>query len=161
MTALLVGGCLLTVGAAIYLLVDLDRTFTQGISAAGVLAAAFIAALFGGMYMLEHREHDETETHYDTLVAGIEDAYELEAIEYTDPEGKPVLGSGERVPDTDVLCQSVSTNSPQYTGITTDGQQVSFKVGVPDCRAENPDIQLVVTDTPGIPLTADQLRKES
>src|SRR5699024_5817410 len=88
------------------------------------------------------------------------DLYELEAIEYIGSDGMPVLGTDKRVPHTDVLCEPTNTNSPEYTGITGDGQQISFRVGVPDCRAENPDVQLVVTQTPGIPLTADQLRKK-
>lgn len=160
MTVLLVGGCILFAFATIVLVSSIDASLVQGVSGGAALAVAFLAMIIGGLNILEHKESDDTNTHYDVLITAIEDTYDLEAIEYTDPDGTPVLGTDERVPDTDALCQPANTNSPQYTGIT-DGQQVSFKVGVPDCRAENPDIQIVVTKTPGTPLTADQLRKES
>src|SRR5699024_7899892 len=158
MIALLVGGFLLFIGASFFI------AFTTGPTRALVsgyiaFATAIAATVLGGLNVFAHRESDETETDYDALTAAVEDTYELEAIEYIGSDGMPVLGTDERVPHTDVLCEPTNTNSPEYTGITGDGQQISFKVGVPDCRAENPDVQIVVTKTPGIPLTADQLRK--
>lgn len=162
MTALFFGGLIVLAAIALVLIfvVD-DATRAQGRVMVIGGAAAIVAMAVGGVTFLAHAEKTKSKTDYDALTAVIEDTYDLEATEYIGSEGKRVLSTGERVPDTGVLCEAVNTNSPEYTGITGDGQQISFKVGVRDCRAEDPDVQIVVTKTPGIPLTADQLRRQA
>lgn len=56
------------------------------------------------------------------------------------------------------LCKAVSTKSPEYIGIA-DGQQIRFKAGSTNCESDDPDITIIVTDTPGAALSADDLRK--
>lgn len=58
------------------------------------------------------------------------------------------------------LCEPVSTKSAEYIGVA-DGQQIRFKVGSPNCTGDNPDITIIVTDTPGAALSADDLRKRT
>lgn len=164
MSSLLYGG-IIVLGAVSLVLVyrglfGNGLTRTQGFVAGIIAATGLVATVVGCATVVVHADRTVPETHYDALAAALEDTYDLEAIEFSDSKGTHVFSTGERVPYSEDLCEPVSTNSPEYTGIT-DGQQISFKVGVPDCRAETPDVQIVVTKTPGIPLTADDLRKRA
>ena len=110
----------------------------------------FISYATGGMDKLQHP----------ALLSAVEDTYGVENVKPIDDGGKFTLGDDSRVPDKDDVCQPVTTESPEYTGVV-DGQQISFKVGVEGCRSNTPDVQIIITATPGTPLTPDQLRKQA
>lgn len=61
--------------------------------------------------------------------------------------------------DVDALCAPVSTDSPELTGGVR-GQQISFRVGVADCGAEQPEARIIITETPSQALDPEDLRKD-
>lgn len=77
----------------------------------------------------------------------VSERYRLESVTpISDPAGR-----GE-------LCGTVSTRSPVYTGVV-DGQQVDFRVGVPDCDAESPVVEIIVVAAPGLGMSAHDLER--
>lgn len=74
----------------------------------------------------------------------VSESYRIESVTPTGDRGE--------------LCGSVSTRSPVYTGVVN-GQQVNFRVGVPDCDAESPDVEILVTASPGPGMTPQDLER--
>lgn len=81
------------------------------------------------------------------VTEAISDHYRITSIE--DDEGRVTKES---------LCKPVSSESPEYTGVAK-GQQIRFKAGSTNCESDNPDIRIIVTDTPGSTLDAENLRR--
>lgn len=65
-----------------------------------------------------------------------------------------VVSTGDR----GELCGPVTTSSPIYTGVV-DGQQINFRVGVPDCTEESPVAEILVTAAPGLGMSAQDLER--
>lgn len=85
--------------------------------------------------------------------AAISERYRITSVE-------AVIDEGERGPTGAQLCEAVSTKSPEYIGVA-EGQQIRFKAGSTNCTSDNPDITIIVTDTPGAALSADDLRERT
>lgn len=96
--------------------------------------------------------------HADALYATISNSYEITGIEFAGNNGGRDHDTGEAIPKSEELCAPVSTRSPEFTGIAR-GQQISFKVGITDCRSDDPTADIIVTKTPGQAISAKSLEK--
>lgn len=125
-------------------------TWKRRMSWVGLLIALFGGYTMGGFGMYQVASHEGSDTREideDALIAAIEDRYTIETIRGI-----------EGIDDVGGLCSPVSPDSPELTGVT-DGQQISFKVGTPHCQ--EPVARIIVTETPGQAITADQLEQGS
>ena len=122
-------------------------------SGCGILAGGAVAVglLVGGITMLADATKGEPfrveALNEKRVTEVISDHYRITSIE--DYEGLVTKES---------LCKPVSSESPEYTGVAK-GQQIRFKAGSTNCESDNPDIRIIVTDTPGSTLDAENLRR--
>lgn len=120
---------------------------------AGVLA--FFGMLFVVASLTLYDGQDDREFHPTAVGEAVSDRYTIETI-----HGLDDLEDSVWIDETiNSVCHTVSTESPELTGIA-DGQQISFKVGIRDCHAKNPVADIIITKTPGPAISADDLLKK-
>jgi len=149
-----VGTCAALVGVFTFILSE-----NQSISAfAFVLALLFACvAAFGISRIVLNQPRDERVVDHEVLAELITERYELDAVSPADPLGE-YPSNRETSAQVTALCAPLSTESLEMKGITG-GQQITFKVAVADCKAEKPVAEIVVTDTPGQPISAEDLER--
>lgn len=108
-----------------------------------VAALGLCSAGAGGVAHGVWMDHAE-----DTLVAAIEDTYEIADVARADP------GETERP-----VCFPVEEDSMQYTG-TVHGQKITFRVGYDGC-GQNPEPDILIEGAASKHLDPDQLKLES
>ena len=154
----------IVVGAAILLLswqADLRREDTNreelgaGPYALGwvMSGAGFVTVLILGLLMLFSMSGPREKVDVDATTSLIEAEYDITAVEQADNDSDSWSTGGLSV---ESLCQPVSLNSPEFEGIA-DGQKVTFRVGVPEC--DNPNPEIVITETTGHAIDVDELRR--
>lgn len=138
------------IGIAGLTIASLLATFTIATTSTRTVAIVGITMALGSTFLIGSA-YVKSGTHVnEKLVAeGITESYII-----TSP--KPREGLIVKT-DPDKLCQPVSTDSPEYTGIVR-GQEITFKVGITDCTENKPEI--IVVDTPGQPISANQIEKD-
>lgn len=122
----------------------------------GLLPFAIVIAAFsciGLLLVAEESEGGGRELDASSVNEAISEQYRITSIE-------PAAEENEDEPTAAQLCEPVSTKSAEYIGVA-DGQQIRFKAGSTNCTSDNPDITIIVTDTPGAALSADDLRKRT
>lgn len=114
----------------------------------GILCVALIGGgfLFGAGSLVDTVGKDGPRVDESATADLIEKAYSLTGVQASASDDLTVEG----------LCQPVSLNSPEFVGIA-DGQKVTFRVGVPDCKS--PDPQIVITETTARTIDVDELRR--
>lgn len=129
-----------------------------GLGFAGIVGLSCV--ITGGTGFASSAAGDMDTFRHASLLSAVEATYGIEDVKYVHADEGFGFGDEGRTPDKDDVCQSVTTESPEYTGVA-EGRQISFKVGVEDCRSNTPDIQIIITATPETRLTPDQLRKQA
>lgn len=129
-----------------------------GLGLAGLMGLSLV--ITGGVGFASSAAGDMDTFRHASLLSAVEATYGIEDVKYIHADEGFGFGDEGRTPDKDDVCQSVTTESPEYTGVA-EGRQISFKVGVEDCRSSVPDVQIIVTATPETRLTPDQLRKQA
>lgn len=119
----------------------------QVLMVSGVIVAA--CSSIGLVLVAEAREDGGRELDASSVNDAISEQYRITSIEPAADE-----------PTAAQMCEPVSTKSAEYIGVA-DGQQIRFKAGSTNCTSDNPDITIIVTDTPGAALSADDLRKRT
>lgn len=143
------GSLLIGVVISVFVFVAVMRGDMNGpvLMVAGVIVA-FLGCI-GLVLVAEASEDGGKELDASSVNDAISEQYRITSIEPAADEPTAVQ-----------LCEPVSTKSAEYIGVA-DGQQIRFKVGSPNCTGDNPDITIIVTDTPGAALSADDLRKRT
>lgn len=150
----LAGGFLMLLGGSILIFVTVRfvRSEVGDESGAVLFVVALAGVAFGGIgavVVVGESESDGKELNADRVNEVIEAQYRITSSEAAaEGDGPPAAQ----------FCEAVSTKSPEYIGIV-EGQQIRFKAGSTNCESEDPDIAIIVTDTPGAALSADDLRK--
>lgn len=151
-----VGGFLMLLGGSIliFVMVRLMRSEVGDESGAALFVAALAGVAFGGIgagVVVGESESDGKELNADRVTEVIGEQYRITSIE-------AVADDDEDEPTAAQLCEPVSPKSPEYIGVA-DGQQIRFKAGSTNCTSNTPNITIIVTETPGAALNADDLRK--
>lgn len=128
----------------------------------GVLfIVAFVSTVFSTINLFDPVKTDDRQIHAQAIEQAVTNTYDINTLQGVDDLVEVKKNPfGTQGPDEllDQLCTEVSPDSPELTGVTK-GQQISFKVGVPDCRAERPSAQIIITKTPGQAISARDLEK--
>lgn len=103
--------------------------------------ACLIIGVAGGVFAINA---DGPTVNEPAVAAAVERSYKLTAVK-----------AAEEDPDPESLCQPVSLDSPEFEGIA-EGQKVTFRVGIEDCEA--PDPEIVITETTGRSVDVADLR---
>lgn len=105
-----------------------------------------IPLMVGAATLQDAADSDGPSVDVEATAKLIEKTYRITAVEIDDDDAPSVEG----------LCQPVSLGSPEFVGVS-DGQKVTFRVGVPDC--DTPDPELVITETTGRAIDVDDLSR--
>lgn len=143
-------GILLGIGAVLLIpaLTNQVPTTATRITVAGGMALALVGggALFAE-YVQAGKKVDEP-----SVAQHITKKYRISSPAPLDG----LLGDLFAKTDPDELCEPVSTDSPEYSGVAS-GAEIRFRVGIPDCRA--PDPEIIITKTTGRTIDLDELRR--
>jgi hypothetical protein len=152
-SGLVFGFFLVMAGLLIIVVVISVATETEEVTAGGLLAGialALVLMCFGISSIVDATKGEPFRVKVlseERVTEVISDYYRITSIE--DYEGLVTKES---------LCKPVSSESPEYTGVAK-GQQIRFKAGSTNCESDNPDIRIIVTDTPGSTPDAENLRR--
>lgn len=115
---------------------------------AGLCIGLILAGLvFGAGSLPGAADKDKSRVDEAAMVDLIEETYRITAVDI----------NAEDTPSAEGLCQPVTLDSPEFEGIS-DGQKVTFRIGVPDC--DTPDPEIVITETTGRAVDANDLRRK-
>lgn len=148
MFVMLIAGFFGCIATFVWTLADSDTSVVPHFLAATIS----LGMIFGGSGLVgTNRGHDYRTVDMENLATVVSDRYEIDQITLSE-------GSGDPADAAKTLCGPVSPDSPELIGVS-EGRQITFKAGVQNCEEEDAVAEIIVTDTPGLDITAEDLEK--